>query len=175
MSDLQFRPRFRFRTPLTPDAIKERVQQRVRDLNPAGIRLGGTGHHLILQFPIAHQLAWTPQMDIDMELEQRPDGPPVTLVRCLIGPAPSIWMLFLGGYIGVVLLALFGITLGISQKMVGTTPWGLWAALPTPFMALFLWIMAQEGKRRSKDDMLDLKHFIDASLGCDCFALAEPG
>lgn len=172
MSELEFRPRFRFRTPLAPDTIKQRIQERVRDHNPLSLRLGGTGNHLSLQFPHAAQHAWTPQMDIDLEVEQLSNAPASTIVRCQIGPMPTIWMLFVGGYIFLCVIALLGISIGTSQQIVGAFAWGWWAALPTPFLALVLWLLAQEGKRRAKDEMRALKVFVDDALGCDCFALA---
>jgi len=175
MSELEFRPRFRFRSPLAPEVIKQRIQDRVRDNNPAQLRLGGTGHHLSLQFPHAMQRSWTPQMDIDVELEQLPGEKPVSVVRCQIGPMPTVWMLFVGGYIFLVVIALLGISMGASQQVVGAFAWGWWVALPTPFLAVALWLVAQEGKRRSKVEMSLLKHFVDDSLGCDCFAVAEEG
>jgi len=172
MSDLEFRPRFRFRTPLDPATIKARIQDRVRDRNPHALHLGGTGDHHALRFPHDAQRSWTPQMDIDVELEQLPGREPVTVVRCQIGPSPSIWMLFVGGYIFLCVIALLGISIGTSQQVVGAFAWGWWAALPTPILALALWLMAQEGKRRSKDQMRILKRFVDDALGCDCFSLA---
>jgi hypothetical protein len=173
MSELEFRPRFRFRTSLTPDVIKQRIQDRVREDNPVGLRLGGTGHHLSLQFPHDAQHSWTPQMDVDLELEQLPGRDALTIVRCQIGPMPLVWMLFVGGYIFLSVIALLGISIGTSQQVVGSFAWGWWAALPTPILALVLWLLAQEGKRRSKDEMRTLKNFVDGALGCDCFALAE--
>ena len=106
MSELEFRPRFRFRTSLGPDVIGDRLRSKVRDDNPAGLRLGGTGHHHTLRFPYQAQRSWTPQMDIDLEVEQRPDEEPVTIVRCQIGPSPSISMLFVGRKIGQCVMSL---------------------------------------------------------------------
>lgn len=174
MSELEFRPRFRFRTPLEPEVIKQRIQEAVRERNPLAIRLGGTGYHLSLQFPQEAQRSWSPQMDVDVELEQLPGQDPVSVVRCQIGPMPTIWMLFVGAYIFLCVLALLGISIGTSQQIVGAFPWGWWLALPTPFLALVLWLLAQEGKRRSKDQMRALKQFVDQALGCDCFAMADP-
>jgi hypothetical protein len=81
-------------------------------------------------------------------------------------------MLFVGGYLALCVIALLGIAMGVSQQVVGAFAWGWWVALPTPLLALVIWLMSQEGKRRAQDDMLALKHFVDAALGCDCFALA---
>ena len=63
--------------------------------------------------------------------------------------------------------------MGASQQVAGAEAWGWWVALPTPLLALVLWLLAQEGKRRSKEEMHVLKHFVDDALGCDCFALSE--
>jgi hypothetical protein len=106
-------------------------------------------------------------MDVDVEvLEGR------TVVRCLIGPSPTIWMLFVGGYMFSASLALLGLSIGVSQQIVGADPWGFLLVAPTPFIALVLWLMAQGGKVRSRDEMRVLKVFVDDALGCDCFALA---
>jgi hypothetical protein len=42
-----------------------------------------------------------------------------------------------------------------------------------PLLGLGLWLLAQGGKRRSRQEMRTLKTFVDDALGCDCFALAE--
>lgn len=167
MSDLEFRPRFRFHTPLSPDEVKGRVAARIVSDNPQRLSLGGTGHHLVLNFPANMQRSWTPQMDVDVEVL---DGR--TMVRCLIGPSPTIWMLFVGGYMFSAILALLGLSIGVSQQIVGADPWGFLLVAPTPFFALVLWLMAQAGKVRSRDEMRVLKVFVDDALGCDCFALA---
>jgi hypothetical protein len=169
MTEFQFRPRFRFPTSLAPNTVKDRIGRHVAERNPRGLVLGGTGHHLVLTFPSRDIRSWTPQMDIDLEqLEGR------TWVRCLIGPSPTIWMLFVGGYMLSAILALLGLSIGVSQQVVGAQSWGFWLVAPTPFLALGLWALAQVGKVRSREDMHLLKHFVDEALGCDCFALAEP-
>jgi hypothetical protein len=173
MSELEFRPRFRFRTPMAPEEIKDRIQRQVRDDNPDLFRLGGTGNHLSLQFPYKAQHSWTPQMDLDLEVEQLPGKDPATIVRCQIGPMPTVWMLFVGGYIFLCVIALLGISIGTSQQIVGAFAWGWWVALPTPLLAVTLWLMAQEGKRRSKEEMRKLKSFVDKALGGDRLTLAE--
>ena len=79
MSELQFRPRFRFYTPLDGDEVKRRIALRITENNPDRLSLGGTGSHLVLTFPSAVQHAWTPQMDVDVSIDEGR-----TLVRCLI-------------------------------------------------------------------------------------------
>jgi hypothetical protein len=170
MTELQFRPRFRFNSELDPATVKERLMEAVRTRN--GLHhfvLGGTGNHIMLAYPQNARTAWTPQMDVD--LEPLPSGG--TCIRCLIGPTPSIWMLFMGGYMLCVVLALLGLSIGVGQQVVGAETWGFMMVVPTPFIAVLLWTLAQGGKRRAREHMRALKRFMDEALGCDCFALAE--
>ncbi len=169
MAILEFRPRFRFESPLTPEEVARRIQQRVSGDNPHGLWLKNAQYHLTLSFPSNSTEAWTPQMDINFE--EQPNG--LNLVRCLIGPSPGIWMLFAGGYLVLTLLGLTGMTLGFSQWSLGSTPWGFWAL---PFAALgvgALIFLARTGHQRAHGEMRVLKTFVDEALGCDCFKLAE--
>lgn len=173
MTDLQFRPRFKFRTPMHPDEIRDRLRAQVRDHNPAGYRLAGNLPHMILLFAPEQRRLWTPQMSLDLELEQAPGQETFTVVRCLIGPAPTVWMAFMGGYVAVAVLGLLGLSIGIPQHMLGESPWGLYATGPLLAVAVLLWVLAQLGKQRAKDDMVALKRFVDGALGCDCLRLAD--
>ncbi|MCB9170589.1 MAG: hypothetical protein H6597_01785 [Flavobacteriales bacterium] len=167
MTEFAFRPRFLFLTPLPADEVKLRMQQHLSAPGTNGFRLGGTGHHLILRYRQDLRHAWTPQLDLD--LEERPKG---TRARVLIGPSPSIWMLFMGGYLLCAVLALLGLSIAVSQQVVGADPWGWLLAAPTPIIAVVLWLVAQAGKLRSREEMHALKRFVDEALGCDCLALA---
>lgn len=174
MTDLKFRPRFKFRTPMHPDEIRDRLRGHVRDSNPIGFRLKGNLPHMILMYPLDHQHLWTPQMDIDLEMEQEPGKETFTIVRCMIGPAPAVWMMFMGGYIALALLTTFGLAIGYPQWRLNESPWGLYGAVILLVCAVGLWLLAQAGKRRAKAEMHRLKHFLDEALGCDCLSLAVP-
>ena len=164
MSDPRFRPRFQFRTPLHPDAVRDRLRARVREQNPAGYRLKGNLPHMILQHPPEQQHLWTPQMDIDLEMEQEPGQETFTIVRCMIGPAPTVWMSFMGGYIALGLLATFGLAIGYPQLRLNASPWGLYGAGILLAAALGLWLLAQAGKQRARDQMRAQKRFVEEAL-----------
>lgn len=167
MSELEFRPRFRFATPLSTGTVRERIGDKVLRANPKGLVLDGSGGHMTLRYPMTARRSWTPEMSVDVEDQ---DG--VTIVRCLIGPAPNIWMMFVGGYIFWSFFAIVGITLGVSQQVVKETPWGYWLLVPALIGSVIMFGMVQEGKRRSHHEMRELKTFVDEALGCDCFKLA---
>lgn len=168
MTEFEFRPRFRFRTPLAPDEVKRRIVAHARGDHPLRLSVGGTGHHVVLHYPQDGRHAWTPQMDIDIEAVDAGSR-----VRCLIGPAPSIWMLFTGGYLFCAMISLLGLSIGVSQSIVGADTWGYYMVVPAPFIAVALWLLAQEGRRRSRREQERMKYFVDEALGCDCFRLAE--
>lgn len=164
-----FRPRFKFRTDLAPDEIAQRIGQRLREDNPRGLWLKDAHYHIVLSYPERTAEAWTPQMDINFE--ELPDKR--TLVRCLIGPGPGIWMLFAGGYVGLALLGLTGATLGIAQLMMHKSAWGFYALVLVVPLIAFMIYMELTGRERAVGDMRYLKEFVDRSLGCDCLKLAE--
>lgn len=169
MSVLEFRPRFRFESPLKPEEVARRIQQRVKEQNPHELWVKNAHYHLTLSFPSKSTEAWTPQMDINFE--DQPNG--LTIVRCLIGPSPGIWMLFAAGYLVLTLLGLTGITLGLSQWTVGDAAWGFWALPVAAIGVVVMIVLARTGHQRAHDEMRVLKRFVDDALGCDCFKLAE--
>ena len=164
-----FRPRYRFGTTLSPTDIARMIRERLGNNNPRGLLLRSTQDHLVLTFPQRDSAAWTPQMDISFEAMS--DGR--NLVRCLIGPNPTIWMLFAGGYLALVLLALTGLTLGIAQQMAGDTPWGHPLAGLATAAILVAAFVERTGRRRARPDMHYLSIFIDDALGCKCLELAR--
>ena len=95
------------------------------------------------------------------------------MVRCLIAPAPKVWTLFMFGYIGFGVIAFLGSMLGFSQWTLKQTPWGFWLVLAGGVGMIILWLLALEGKKLAKDEMIELKTFVDEVFGCDC--LKESG
>lgn len=170
MSELAFRPRFRFGTPLSAAEVEARIRSHLKGPASKQLRLGGTVGHLVIDYQPRLQRSWSPQMDVDVSTEEGR-----TLVRCQIGPAPSIWMLFIGGYLLCIILALLGSSIGVSQQIVGAEPWGYLMVLPAPFLAIALFILARVGKERAREQTHRLKRALDEALGCDCIALADEG
>jgi hypothetical protein len=166
---LEFRPRYRFEYPRSAAEVTQLIREHIRKDPACGLWVKDAHYHLTLNFPERGAHAWTPQMDINFEEL----GEGRTLIRCLIGPSPGIWMLFTAGYVGLILLGLTGLTLGFAQRSLGSPAWGSWA-LPVAVVGIgSLLFLSREGRRRSEPDMRDLKEAVDAALGCDCLSLAD--
>ena len=164
-----FRPRFRFESDMDAAVITQRIGQWLQHDNPRKIWAKNTRDHLTLAFQHNASEAWTPQMDLSFEA--LPNGH--TLVRCLIGPAPGIWMLFAGGYLALTLLGLTAATLGAAQLMLKHTAWGFYL-VPVVLLGVgALFYLERAGRTRARSDMHFLKDLVDKALGCNCLKLAE--
>lgn len=163
-----FRPRYKFVSPLSGAIIAQRITDRLRAHNPHGLWLKNAHYHLTLNFPRKTAHAWTPQMDINFE----DMGEGRNMVRCVIGPSPGIWMLFVAGYLVLTLLGLTGATLGTAQLMLHNATWGFIAVPATAACIAVLFVVERSGRHRAQGDMRVLKDFVDEALGCDCLKLA---
>lgn len=167
-NELAFRPRFRFRTPLKINEIAEKIKSKSKLEGDPTIK--HVQDHLILTIPAAKRHYFSPQMDISLEIDAEEN---LTLVRCLIGPMPTVWTMFMFFYGFFGFVAFVGLTLGMSQWTLEHNMWGFWL-LPVAFLGmLLLFFVSLEGKKLAKQEMLDLKVFVDEALDCDCFQLAE--
>lgn len=167
MSELKFRPRAKYRTLLHPDVVRDRLRNQVRDDNADGFLLTGNLPHMILKKPAAMRQMWTPQMDMDLQMEQVPGEETRTVVRCLIGPAPSVWMGFMGMYLALFLFAVITLNVGIAQQMLGNPAWALHATWILVLCGAAIWAIAQGGKRRARTEMIALQNFVERALGKD--------
>lgn len=164
-----FRPRFRFESDMDAAMITDRIGQRLQAENPRKIWAKNTRDHVTLAFQPNGAEAWTPEMDLSFEALENGN----TMVRCLIGPSPGIWMLFAGGYLALILLGLTAITLGVAQLMLKHAAWGFYL-VPVVVLGIgVLFYLERTGRRRARSDMHFLKDFVDKALGCDCLKLAE--
>lgn len=170
MSKLEFRPRFKFRTPLTIDSIKQKLLSESETTASQGLILRKAKDHLVLDIANEDRHFWSPHMDISLEMDEYSD---LTLVRCLIGPSPTVWTMFMFFYGFFGFLAFVGLTLGMSQWTLKKDMWGFWL-LPVALVGmLIMYFVSYEGKKLSRDEMRKLKLFVDRALNCDCFVLAE--
>ncbi|NEQ51066.1 MAG: hypothetical protein F6K11_13180 [Leptolyngbya sp. SIO3F4] len=127
--------------------------------------------HIVLRMNPDERHFWSPQADVNLETQE--DG--TTLVRCLFGPAPTVWTMFMFFYALLGVTALLGLMIGSSQWSLEESAWAFWLVPVALVLGSLLYFAAWEGKRLAHEEMRQLKHFLDESLGCDCFALAEAG
>ncbi len=164
----EFRPRFKFELARDNQEISDSILNYAKA--DSGLHVRKTHHHIILSYPIAQRHFWSPFLDISIEQESKSEP---SLIRCLIGPAPNIWTMFmfiygLFGFVGFI-----GLTLGLSQWTLKTDMWGFWLILVSAVGMIAMYLVSLEGRKLAKYEMMALKHHIDEALGCDCFKLHD--
>lgn len=156
MSELDFRPRFKFEVGCGKEAFAERIKVQLRLNNPNGFK-GKTRHdHFLIRVNPEQKHFWSPTLDICWELNENKK----VEVRCLVAPEASVWTMFMFLYVVAGFGALIGLMVGSSQLTLDTNPWGFWLAAGSLLLGVVLFFVAQFGKRLAKDEMLELKSFI---------------
>jgi len=170
MSKLEFRPRFKFQTPLSIEELTRRITERIETNNPEGLLLKKVQDHLVLDMSVEQRHYWSPHMDVNLEVD--PDNG-LTTVRCMIGPSSTVWTMFMFFYGFFGFAAFVALTLGMSQWTLQKQMWGFWI-LPVALLGIAaMYFVSYEGKKLAHDEMRTLKHFMDDAMGCDCFKLSE--
>jgi len=170
MARLEFRPRFRFHTPLSTDDVIRRVETYFDTSGTDDVVINNVKDHIVVEIPIAKRHFWSPHMDVNLEFD---DFENQTLVRCLIGPSPTVWTMFMFFYGFFGFMAFVGLTLGMSQWTLQKPMWGFWFVPAALIGMALMYGISYEGKKLAHDEMRALKHFLDRALDCDCFAIAE--
>ncbi|MEZ4721962.1 MAG: hypothetical protein R2813_08820 [Flavobacteriales bacterium] len=137
---------------------------------PNEVSLRQVHGHVVLTIPESKRHFWSPHMDVALEVD--PDNGQ-TLVRCLIGPMPTVWTMFMFFYGFFGFMGFVGLTLGLSQWTLQNSMWGFWL-IPVSLIGMaIMWFISYEGKKLAHDEMWMLKHFVDEALACDCFKMAD--
>jgi hypothetical protein len=116
-------------------------------------------HHIVLRIPVDKQHYWSPQLSLTLEDEE--GG---TLIRGLFGPRPSVWLMFVFLYSSIGAISLFIAITGFSQLSLGMPAPALWALPVAALLALGLYLVAKAGERLGREEMHQLKNFMDATL-----------
>ena len=102
---------------------------------------------------------WSPQLRLELRED---DGR--THIRARFAPHPHVWTLYLAihavGAFGTLGAGVFG----LSQHLVGQSPWALWALPISPVLAAFVWALAFVGQGMGSEQMYALRRFVDTAL-----------
>ena len=122
-------------------------------------RGGVYGSHAVLHVPAADERVWSPFLSLDFRWDAGQ-----THVQGRYGPKPSVWSLFVAGYILWACVGFFALVFGWSQWWIGQSPWAF-AGLPVAALgALLVHGLAPYGQRRGQAQMTALRRFLDDTL-----------
>lgn len=161
MTAIGIRPRFQQEVPLQQEEILARLRAALGQ--PGSPIIGYVAdHHVTLKIPYSKQHFWSPQLALEVEPHESGEG---ALIRGLFGPRPSVWLMFVFMYSIIGLICLFVAITGFSQLNLGIPAPVLWVLPAGAGLAVFLYVSAKTGERLGRDEMHQLKGFLDEVLG----------
>ena len=156
----EIRPRFRVHVAAEPADVLVRVASADPDADLDVVR---AGHHVILTIPEDQRHFWSPQLTVAVETEpERGEG--VSLLRCLFGPQPAVWTGFAAFYAFSSFVAVIGGMFGAAQMTVDNPPSGFIAAGIGLVAFVVAYLLAIQGQRLGRDEMLRLRESLDHRL-----------
>lgn len=155
----EMRPRFKLHSPLTAEEVKQLVGEALE--NEPHVHGWLTKYHAHVHIPKHLQHYWSPVLHAGIEDDEYEGG---CLIRVLIGPKQSIWVMFtfLKGAIGM--LGLFGGLYGISEWQLGKSAMFLWTVPIAIVLALGVFAAAKAGQDKGYDEMEHLIRFMAKAL-----------
>lgn len=159
MTSFRVRPKFK----ITADKkVDEVVKSLNHQLNETTLPVEGKvfNTHGLLRIIPAQQHYWSPQLNISFE----ENDDQKTVIRGMYGPHPSVWAIFLMGYV-LLGLAIFFITMiGLVRLNLKLDASILWIV---PFLIggiAILWLMAQTGQKVGVEQTFMIHHFFEEAI-----------
>jgi hypothetical protein len=163
---LQIRPTFQQVLPCAPAKVIRYLKREVIQEH-APCTGNFYDHHAILNVPEEDQHFWSPQLSLDFESHR--EG---TLVRGLFAPHPSVWTMYVAAYAILGFSGIIALLFGTSQMSLGMSATALWVLPFAGILAALVYGTAWIGQRLSRQQMDELREFIDDALQ-DCALRAE--
>ncbi len=105
------------------------------------------------------QHLWSPQLVIDVEEKEGH-----LQLHGRFGPHPSVWTMYVAGYVSCAFLSLVGCSFAYAQYVMEQPPWALLALPLAAFGALGLYLVSLLGQGLSQTQMDQLKDFLNDEL-----------
>jgi len=159
MSSFRVRPKFRITSEKKISEILELINHGLETtFLPVEGKVFST--HGLLRIKPEQQHYWSPQLSISFE--ETPDHK--TIIRGMYGPHPSVWAMFMMGYVicglGIFFISMIGLV-RYSLKLDSSILWLV------PILAgglVVLWFSAQFGQKVGAEQTFTLHHFFEESI-----------
>lgn len=155
---MRVRPRYKRITSLPSRQVIDLILEGL--IAKKGVAGSTLDNHAYLQIPKEDQHYWSPEFNVT--IEKRDDGG--SLVRGVVGPKPKVWTMFMFLYSAVVVLFLLGVSMGVSQWMLGMDAPVLWSIPACVGLWILILVAAKFGQYQGKEQMEKLWHFLDEAI-----------
>ena len=151
----RMRPRFEMHVPLMPGIVLEHI---TRSLNAPDCPCTGeiAGNHIHLNMNHEEQRLWSPHLNLELQK----DGAG-TNIHGHFGPRSDIWTLAMALYAISGFIATMGLLFGVSQSMLGMSPYAFWFVAGAALLALVVYLLALTGQKLSQNQMNTLFRYVE--------------
>ncbi len=157
---MELRPRFKVEVEMESSLFCSRLQKL---LEASGDQVKGTinENFMSLRIPEEEQHYWSPVLNLSVH--PRAEGG--SIVRGLMGPRPTVWLMFIFFYSFLGFVSMIVMVMGFSQLNLGLKAGILWL-LPAILLIIgLMYASAQAGKRMAREQMLRLQQFAEQAIG----------
>ncbi|AFK01816.1 hypothetical protein Emtol_0663 [Emticicia oligotrophica DSM 17448] len=159
MTSFRSRPKFKI---TSEKKVSEIIQLLTDSLDATKLPIEGKvfSTHGLLRIKPEEQHYWSPQLSISFEETEDHK----TIIRGMYGPHPSVWAIFLMGYVffglGIFFLTMIGLV-RMSLKLDASI---LWLVPVFVIGAIVEWFMAQTGQKVGAEQTFMIHHFFEDAL-----------
>jgi hypothetical protein len=147
------RPKFEFTFPILPAHAIELLQG-IMDNNDHPIEGRVAGNHLMLVIPIKDRHFWSPWLNLEARTHRAHDSDDtITHIKGRFSPNPSVWTGYMMTYSSLAVLAFLTVMFGVSQAIMGSSPWTFQFLIPILFIAGVMYWSSLVGQKLAHDQM----------------------
>ncbi|MCB9223420.1 MAG: hypothetical protein H6582_04505 [Crocinitomicaceae bacterium] len=160
----EIRPRFKLQTALSEEEIFSKLEAFIKTDETV---TGKEVHNMYyVDIPHRDRHFWSPELRVSAEKDEYADHDD-TIVRVMVGPQYTVWVMFVFIYTFLGMVSLFGGMYGLAQLSTGIhTPW-IWCFPVTAVMILGVYVIAKSGQKKGRDQTLHLVSVVYHALGHD--------
>jgi hypothetical protein len=160
LSTPRVRPRFQIEAASDPDALMEKVRERLATCpDCTGVSVG---RHAELFVADEVRRVWSPWLSITAE--RRSEG---SMLRGRFAPHPGIWTLYLFLAFGLGFALLVGTAWGYAQWAIERTPWALLSLPVVLLLVSGLYFASIVGQRLGAEQMDQLRVTLEGLISDD--------
>ncbi len=154
MSTLEIRPRFEFESVLSKEEVLKRLDESLS--NPEAYFKGYVSDwHVVMKIPSEDDHFWSPQLTLDVV--ENEGG---AKLYGLIGPKPSVWLMFVFFYFFLGFVLMVVAIIGFSRLNLGLSAGILWLLPILSTVLVMVYLSANFGKKLGRDQMEKLVLFV---------------
>ena len=157
MSSVRLRPTFTLRTGKSKSVVIREIQNAIAENED--FRGQFAGRHVVVSIVESKRHFWSPWLNIEAN-----DSDQGCEVMGRFSPHPNIWTAFMFSYLALAVLGFFAVIFGISQQLLGQTPWSYFFLPVLLLIGMLLWAASQTGQKLANSEMSELKMMIAGCL-----------